>query len=131
MGFRQNSWATVWSVEQMSDTATKVRLSISHKDRQTGAYEDDFSGFTMFYGTATAAKAARLKERDRIKLGDVDVRSKYVADKNTTYYNFNVYSFETQDEANGVTQANNAAAMQGDTSFLDIPEGTTDELLPF
>lgn len=131
MGFRQNSWATVWSVEQMSDTATKVRLSISHKDRQTGAYEDDFSGFVMFYGTATAAKAARLKERDRIKLGDVDVRSKYVADKNTTYYNFNVYSFETQDEANGVTQANNAAAMQGDTSFLDIPEGTTDELLPF
>lgn len=131
MGFRQNSWATIWSVEQMSDTATKVRLSISHKNKQTGEYEDDFSGFVMFYGTATAAKAARLRERDRIRLGDVDCRSKYVAEKNTTYYNFNVYSFETQDEANGVTTSGNAAALQGDNSFLDIPEGVTDEELPF
>ena len=86
----------------------------------------------MFYGTAAASKAARLKERDRIKLGDIDCRSKYVADKNVTYYNFNIYSFETQDETmgNGQQQNSGSGVAYGDLSFMDIPEGDT-EMLPF
>lgn len=85
----------------MSDVQTKARISISRKDKQTGEYTEDFSGFVSFFGTAAAKKAATLKERDRIKLGDVDVRSKYDKAKNITYYNFNVYSFEVQNGAGG------------------------------
>lgn len=96
MGFRKDAYCTVWSVEPVSDVQTKARISISRKDRQTGEYIEDFSGFISFFGTAVAKKAACLKERDRIKLGDVDVRSKYDKEKKVTYYNFNVYSFEAQ-----------------------------------
>ena len=125
MGFRTGNWATVWSVEPQSDVATKVRLSISRKDKQTNEYNEDFSGFVMFYGSATAARAARLKERDRIRLGDVDVRSRYVPDKKTTYYNFNVYSFDTAAEAEG------GKPQALDDSFMQIPDNATDDLLPF
>lgn len=96
MGFRKDAYCTVWSVDPVSDVQTKARISISRKDKQTGEYIEDFSGFVSFFGTAAAKKAASLKERDRIKLGDVDVRSKYDREKKVTYYNFNVYSFDIQ-----------------------------------
>lgn len=94
MGFRNGAYATVWSVEHISDTNTKCRISISRKNMQTGEYTDDFSGFVSFFGSANASKALALKQKDRIRLGDVDVRSKYDREKKITYYNFNVYSFE-------------------------------------
>lgn len=96
MGFRKDAYCTVWSVDPLSDVQTKARISISRKDKQTGEYIEDFSDFVSFFGTAAAKKAASLKERDRIKLGDVDVRSKYDREKKVTYYNFNVYSFDIQ-----------------------------------
>lgn len=107
MGFRTDSYATIWSVDAVSDTKTRARISISRKNRQTGEYEVDFSGFVDFIGTAAAKKAACLKEKDRIKLGDVDVTNNYVKEKNITYTNFKVFSFETQDEMNGMSGAIN------------------------
>ncbi len=71
-------------------------MSISRKNKDTGVYEDEFSGFVMFIGEAHA-KAGRLKERDRIKLGDVDVTRRYDKEKNREYYNFKVFSFEMAD----------------------------------
>ena len=94
MGFRKDTYAKVWQVESVRDNFTKLRISISKKNKQTGQYEDDFSGFVNIYGSGVAAKAAKLKSGDRIKLGDVDVQSNYVKEKKTIYYNFNVYSFE-------------------------------------
>ena len=52
MGFRKDTFATVWSVEPTSDTMTKARISISRKNRQTGEYETDFSGFVSFVGSS-------------------------------------------------------------------------------
>ena len=97
MGFRKDAWATCWSVESKSDTLTTVRLSISRKNKETSEYEEDFSGFVSFYGTANAGKAASLKEKDRIKLGDVDVSAKYDKEKNKTFYTFKCFSFEKAD----------------------------------
>lgn len=71
-----------------------VRLSISRKNRQTGEYEQDFSGFVSFVGTAAAKNAACLKEGDRIRLGDVDVTTNYNAEKRVTYTNYKAFSFE-------------------------------------
>ena len=85
MGFRTGSYATIWSVESASDTRTKARISISRKNKQTGEYDTDFSGFVDFIGTAAAKKALMLKEKDRIRLGDVDVTNNYSKEKGITY----------------------------------------------
>lgn len=103
MGFRKDAWATCWSVEPKSDTMTQVRLSTSRKDKNTGEYVQDFSGFVAFVGTAAAKKAANLKAKDRIKLGDVEVTTNYVKEKDITYTNFKCYNFETQDTGQSST----------------------------
>lgn len=127
MGFRKDAFCTVWSVDPVSDVQTKARISISRKDKQTGEYTEDFSGFVSFFGTAAAKKAATLKERDRIKLGDVDVRSKYDKAKNITYYNFNVYSFEVQNGAAG-----RSGGVQPSSPQPTVDEGNIDDSrLPF
>lgn len=78
MGFRTGAFAKVWEVKPFSDTSVKLRLSVSRKNKQTGEYEQDFSGFVNAVGTAAAKKAASLKEGDRIKIGDVDVTTMVV-----------------------------------------------------
>ena len=107
MGFRTGAFATVWSVERVSDTFTKGRISISRKDKNTGEYVQDFGGFVSFLGTACASRALGLKEKDRIKLGDVDVSNRYDKEKQTTYTNFNIFSYEMANDtgAGGNTHA--------------------------
>lgn len=94
MGFRTGAYAKVWKVEPYSDTSVKLRISISRKNKQSGEYEQDFSGFVNAIGTAAAKKAACLKEGDTIKLGDVDVTTKYDKQKEVTYTNYKIFSFE-------------------------------------
>lgn len=122
MGFRKDAYATVWSVEAVSDTMTKGRISISRKDRQTGQYETDFSGFVSFIGTAAAKKALGLKERDRIKLGDVDVSNRYDKERNTTFNNFKIFSFEAGDASqNQQTRASSVDDGEIDDSGSRLP----------
>ena len=124
MGFRKDAWATCWGVEVKSDTLTQVRISTSRKDKQTDEYVQDFSGFVAFVGTAAAKKAAALKEKDRIKLGDVEVTTKYDGDKNVTYTNFKCYNFTTQNE-NGSTSSTPAEPQPS------VDEGVNEDRLPF
>ena len=97
MGFRTGAYAKVWEVTPMSDTSTKLRMSVSRKNKQTGEYEQDFSGFVLAIGTAAAGKALSLKEGSRIKIGDCDVTTKYDTQKKITYTNFKLFSFEDAD----------------------------------
>ena len=106
MGFRTGAYAKVWEVKPFSDTSVKLRLSVSRKNKQTGEYEQDFSGYVNAVGTAAAKKAACLKEGDRIKLGDVDVTTKYDGEKKVTYTNFKLFSFEL-DGNSPATKSNN------------------------
>lgn len=98
MGFRTGAYAKVWDVMPMSDTCTKLRISISRKNKQTGEYEQDFTGFVLCIGTAAAQKATHLSEGARIKLGDCDVSTKYDAEKKMNYTNFKVFSFDNLEE---------------------------------
>lgn len=123
MGFRKDAWATCWSVEVKSDTMTQVRISTSRKDKESNEYVQDFSGFVAFVGTAAAKKAASLKEKDRIKLGDVEVTTKYDADKKVTYTNYKCYNFETQD--------NSAASSTTTEPQPTVDEGVNEDRLPF
>ena len=103
-----------------------VRLSISRKNKDTGEYEDEFSGFCMFIGAAKA-KAEKLKERDRIKLGDVDVTRRYDKEKQREYYTFKVFDFEMADDSNRGGQSAPARAESNPTEFTPVE---TDQL-PF
>lgn len=88
MGFRTGAYAKVWEVTPMSDTSTKIRMSVSRKNPQTNEFEQTFSGFVLCIGTAAARNAAKLKEGSRIKIGDCDVTTKYDSQKKITYTNF-------------------------------------------
>lgn len=107
MGFRTGAFAKIWEVKPFSDTSVRLRLSVSRKNKQTGEYEQDFSGFVDAVGTAAAKKAASLKEGDRIKIGDVDVTTKYNSDKKITYTNYKMFSFEMDNDA-APAKSNNA-----------------------
>lgn len=124
MGFRKDAWATCWEVEVKSDTLTQVRLSTSRKDKQKDEYVQDFSGFVAFVGTAAAKKAASLKAKDRIKLGDVEVTTKYNAEKKVTYTNFKCYNFTTQNE----DETTSSAPAEPQPS---VDEGVDEDRLPF
>ena len=101
MGFRNGAFAKVWEVRPKSDTTTLLRISTARKIPNTDPvqYEDDFSGFVSCYGSVVAKKAANLKQGDRIKLGDVDVRNHYDKEKREKYWNPAIFSFEMADSA--------------------------------
>lgn len=100
MGFQNNSYAKVWEVRRISDTLTSVRISISTKDKQSGEYIQRFGGFVSFLGTACAAKAAGLKQGDRVHLERVDVENRYDKESGKVYTNFNVWEFSMADDGN-------------------------------
>lgn len=131
MGFRKDSYATVWNVEQGRGNTMKVRLSTSRKNRETGEYEQDFSGFCTFIGTAKA-KAEKLKVKSRIKLGDTDVTTWYDKDKGVEYVTYKVFDFELQDANDANVSVVKTSAKK--TSGLEdvVEDGDVDEdNLPF
>lgn len=127
MGFRKDTYATVWQVEPVSETLTKGRISISRKNKASGEYEQDFSGYVSFVGTLAAKKAASLQERDRIKLGDVDVTNRFDKEKNVTYTNFKIFSFEMADDA----LRNPPPPSQNRQEHFNVDDGVVDDDIPF
>lgn len=101
MGFRTGAYASVWDVTPVNDRNTKIRISTSNKNKTTGQYEQDFSGFVLCLGTACAAKAAGLTKGARIKLGDVDTTNRYDSEKKITYTNHKMFSFDVMDSSGG------------------------------
>ena len=125
MGFRQGArFVKVWEVENKGNYHI-VSLSTSKKNKDTNEYETDFNNkFVRFIGTAHTL-AADLKKGDTIKLGSCEVTNKYDKEKDTTYTNYLVYSFEKE---GGNT--NNQSTPKADNSFMDIPDDADSEL-PF
>ena len=126
MGFRQDArFVKVWEVENKGNYHI-VNLSTSKKNKDTNEYETDFSSkFVRFIGTAHTL-ASDLKKGDTIKIGSCEVTNKYDKEKNTTYTNYLVYSFEKEGDNNS---NNNQSAPKND-GFENIPDGV-DEELPF
>lgn len=131
MGFRKDAYATVWGVEEGRGNTMKVRLSTSHKKKDSNEYEQDFSGFCTFIGTAKA-KAEKLKEKDRIKLGDVDVTTWYSKDKGVEYVTYKVFDFEPvsnggDTEPKNTKKASKKSALEDNAEDGDVSEDN----LPF
>lgn len=112
MGFRNGSFAKVWEIKPVSDKKTDLRISISYKDKQTGEYIDDFSGFVSCCGSIPASKAARLKIGDRIKLGDVDVSRVYNKEKQTNFETFKVFSFDTLTDTSSPSSTSQSSVIE-------------------
>lgn len=113
MGFHNGAYATVWSIEDKGNY-TKVNLSVSQKNKNTGDYETKFSEFVNFVGAAHA-NAKNLKPRDRIRIGDMDATNTYNKEANKKYYNFAVFSFDSMENAPNQTKSSdssNAGATQ-------------------
>ena len=126
MGFRTGAYAKVWKVNQISDVVTEINISVSRKNRNSGEYEREFSGFARCIGTSAATKALKLSEGDTIKLGDVDVTNTYVAEKNTTYVNYKIFSFE---EVNNTPKQEEKSVDDGEV-VVDVEEEPSSDL-PF
>ena len=133
MGFRNGSYATVFGIETKSNTMTTLNIATSRKHKETGSYETDFSGFVACIGTENAARAAKLKERDRIRLADVEVTT--VRDpetRKTKYTNFTLWQFHKEGESGfeykptGTRAAPKPAVDDG-----EVDEAVNDDTLPF
>lgn len=127
MAFRQGSFASVWQIEQSKGKSTRVRLSTSRKNKQTDQYEQDFSGYCVFIGEAHA-RAAMLKERDRIKLGEIEVTNRYDKETGRTYVDYKVFSF---DMAEAVGSKNSGYSAAASNRVEENPVESDDDKLPF
>ena len=119
MGLRTGAYATIWSVEDRGKFSN-VRVSTSKKNKATGTYEQDFSGYIRFIGDAHS-NAATLKEKDRIKIGEFEVTTTYDASKKITYTNYALFSFDLQ---NGVDAA--PPAKKQPKPSVDLPNTEDD-----
>lgn len=93
MGFRTGAFAKVWEVSPVSDVRTKLRMSISRKNKQTGEYETEWDGFAVVCGTAPALQASKLARGDVIRLGDVDATRRYDKEKSREFTDWKIFSF--------------------------------------
>ena len=138
MGWRTGAYATVWAhkdkdgrprvIESISDRMASARISISRKDKNTGEYKTEFSKFVKFVGTGAVRKAMTLKERDRIKLLEIDYyetpKIPEPKSEDDYYKNFVIYDFEIQD---GNTRYSAPAQSAVDDGEVELD----DDKLPF
>lgn len=95
MGFKNGTVATVWKVKD-SDGDNRfrdVQISTSKRNKKSGEYESDFSGYVRFVANAVAG-VERLKEKDRIILKNVDVSRRHDKKKGKEFVNFTVFEWE-------------------------------------
>lgn len=95
MGLRKEGYGTVWDEpRRLSQGVVSMRMTTSKKDRETGNYETDFSGFITFIGKKIADKAMALKHGERIQIKDFEVTSSYDKEKKKEYINYKIYDFD-------------------------------------
>lgn len=126
MGFRDGAYATVWEVSPKTDAVTRVRISISRKNKETGEYTTDFSGWCVFLGTSAASRALSLKEKDRIQIKSCDVSNTYDKETERLFHDYKVFDFEAADGFSSQQKASD----QGSMNEPDLPEAFEDDL-PF
>ncbi len=131
MGFRVGSFMSVWSTEpSKSGNTTRVRLSSSRKNKMTGEYEQDFSGFCTFIGKAHEM-AKSLQAKDRIKLLECDVGTTYNKEQRKEYVNYKVFDFEMADGSTPGGAAKSGGGKKKPAFSVDDGEVDDQDGLPF
>ena len=101
MGFANGRYATAWTDRNTSkvlnifEKYAEVQLTTSKK-KQDGTYDTDFSGRCRFVGKSfEKIRRIDLREKDRLKLLEVETTNRYDKEKKTTYNTYIVWDFET------------------------------------
>lgn len=132
MAFRNGCYANIWELKP-STNYTDARVSTSRRVKDTGAYENDFSGFVRFIGTAhrdiqnypsTPTGSGPIV---RLKLDEVSATQTYNKEKQRTYTGFQCYAFSPIDSSPKAQAAKPAP----NTDFVNVADNVTDEELPF
>ena len=142
MGFRVGNFAKIWSYENKGNYST-CRLSISRKNKNTNAYETEFSdGYVKLVGNAHAdIQKVHVDEKKgyNIKITACDVTNVYISPNGKVSYTpqYVIFGFEeadynNQNQGNKTrNNANSAKEASGSDDFINIPDGVDDEELPF
>lgn len=93
MGFRCNSYAVCWEITPGKGNYLTARMTTSKKNRETGEYETDFSGYVRLVGNART-KGESLKPRDRIQLKEIDVTNRYDKEARREYVSYVCFDFD-------------------------------------
>lgn len=97
MGFYKDNIGTIWSIEDKGKFST-AHITCARKDKDTGEFKQEFNGFVTLSGTAYEKGKTLQIPKDKgviIRFGNGNVITNYVAEKNTTYTNYKLYSFHT------------------------------------
>lgn len=142
MGFRVGSFAKIWSYENKGNYST-CRLSISRKNKNTDAYETDFTdGFVRLVGNAHKdIQGIQIDEKKgyNIKISSCDVTNVYTSPDGKVSYtpHYTIFGFE-EANFNGQNQGNktgdnvnSAQNTSGSDGFMNIPDDIDGEELPF
>lgn len=121
MGFRNDGYLTVWEVKPTeSKRVTRARVSSSRKDRESGEWETDFSGWVKFLGNSAEA-ALKLKQKDRIVAKRVEVQNSYNKEKDREYTDFIIWDFGMPEDrkktGNADGEPENPVTEEDDTPF--------------
>lgn len=133
MGFANGRYATAWTdrntnkVLNIFEKYAEVQLTTSKK-KQDGTYDTDFSGRCRFVGKSfEKIRRIDLREKDRLKLLEVETTNRYDKEKKTTYNSYIVWDFETVE--NRQPTAPQTEVVGGGKQAYTI--GDTDDMLPF
>ena len=141
MGFRVDTYARVWKVENKGKYSV-ARISISKKDSSTNTYTVDFQdGFVRLVGQAHQAfQGVNIDEKRgvSIKIKSCEVTNLYTSPDGKVSYtpHYTIFGVEMQDNNNNNNNNNNNKAVANSTNnngsdeYMSIPESDNEEL-PF
>lgn len=136
MGFRVGAYAKIWKIAEDKGNYAIAQVSVSRKKEDK--YVTEFqSNFVRLVGKAYE-KGKDIQEvhgGTTIKISACDVTNRYVKEQQKEYVNFVIFDFDFPDnnggnQRNASTAAPAPAQKQGDSGFMNIPDGI-DEELPF
>lgn len=122
--FANGVFAKVWKIyppNKKEQKFTTVQLSTSQKDKKTGEYSTDFSGYVKLVGDAFK-NSKELEAKDSIKINKCGVTTFYDKVKNENYETFLVFDFSF------VNEKKQKDAEVGVEDFMQMPD---DAKLPF
>jgi hypothetical protein len=133
MGFANGKYATCWTdrntnkVLNLFEKYAEVQITTSKK-KQDGTYETDFSGRCRFVGKSfEKIRRIDLREKDRLKLLEVETCNRYDKEKKRSFDSFIVWDFETV-ENRQQTAPQTEVVGSGKQAYTI---GDTDDMLPF
>lgn len=98
--FANNNYARVWKIyppQKKEQKFTLVQMSTSQKDKKTGEYKTDFSGYVKLIGKAFE-KSKELEAKDSIKILKCGVTKIYDKEKQENYETFLIFDFDFANE---------------------------------